>query len=181
MSPRPSKIRASCPLVAVASTRLPNSEPFHDNADRATAVSERAFDGTASGNGEAPGACPVRRRVPGNALSSRGGQIPPRCWSSGAGYPDNVGLGWSVLAAHLVLDREDYLGDGFDRRAQDLVDFAQFDLRGRIVRRAYSAERLIRFWKKARPRACSLTTTGRSSIQTKREILFRCIASPDRR
>ncbi len=55
--------------------------------------------------------------------------------------------GGSVLAAHLVLYWEDYLGDGFDRRAQELVDFAQFDLRGRIVRRAYSAERLIRFWK----------------------------------
>jgi predicted acylesterase/phospholipase RssA len=43
--------------------------------------------------------------------------------------------GGSILAAHLILHWEDYLGDGFDARSQELLDFCRWDVRNRIVRR----------------------------------------------
>lgn len=43
--------------------------------------------------------------------------------------------GGSILAAHLVLHWEDYLGDGFDKRAKEILDFCAFDVRNHIFRR----------------------------------------------
>lgn len=43
--------------------------------------------------------------------------------------------GGSILAAHLVLHWEDYLGGGFDARAREILDFCAYDVRNRIVRR----------------------------------------------
>lgn len=43
--------------------------------------------------------------------------------------------GGSILAAHLVLHWEDYLGAGFEARSREILDFAAWDVRNRIVRR----------------------------------------------
>jgi predicted acylesterase/phospholipase RssA len=43
--------------------------------------------------------------------------------------------GGSILAAHLVLHWEDYLGDGFDARSREILDFCSYDVRNRILRR----------------------------------------------
>lgn len=43
--------------------------------------------------------------------------------------------GGSILAAHLVLHWDDYLGDGFESRAREILDFSSYDIRNRIVRR----------------------------------------------